>query len=344
MNKLATITSILIRSRVLQHILFWMLSGYLLLRVFADPGEYPKVDIIYTALFHLTLWVAVYPNLLILIPRLLQKERYLLYALSLCILILGGVFFNILFFDKLVDFVFPGYYFISYYEFIDILQFFLAYVVITSLIKLSRSWFQILEKEKELAQLSEEKKVAELKALKAQVNPHFLFNNLNNIYGQALQNSPQTSEMVMKLSNVLRYMIYEVDKERVALSDELTYLNDYLELEKMRNEYLKINFEIQGSPTSIQVAPLLFIPFIENAFKYSKKEKGSVVEIRFDLRNSAVVSFRISNETDPGQISGFGGVGIENVRKRLQLQYPETHELTITNRDRFTVELNLYES
>jgi sensor histidine kinase YesM len=321
----------IVRNRLLQHVLFWALSFYILLRVFTDPGEYPAVDILYTGLFHITLWIVVYPNLTVLIPRLLQKERYIYYLLSLSLLVFAGVLFNILFFDKLVDFVFAGYYFISYYEFVDILQFFIAYVAITSLIKLSRSWFKVLEQEKEVAILSEENKIAELKALKAQVNPHFLFNNLNNIYGQTLKADAKAPETIVKLSNVLRYMIYEAENERTKLKNELDYIRDYLELEKIRNEKLTINYVIKGQPETHQVAPLLFIPFIENAFKYCSRSEGSFVEVRFDISKN--IEFEIKNSVDRQRLPGAGGLGIRNVKRRLELQYPQAHELRIDDVD-----------
>ena len=339
-NNLEQILRKVVRNRVLQHILFWTLSYYLLLRVFTDPGEYPIVDILYTGLFHLTIWIVVYPNLLILIPRFLQKEKYLYYLLSLSLLVLAGVFFNILFFDKLVDYVFPGYYFISYYEFVDILQFFLAYIVITSLIKLSRSWFKVLEKEKEVAQLSEEKKITELKALKAQVNPHFLFNNLNSIYGQTLKADEQAPETIVKLSNVLRYMIYEAEKERTLLTNELDYIRDYLELERIRNENLKINYVIKGDPEGLEVAPLLFIPFIENAFKYCARTPSSFVSVEFNITDG--IQFRIENSVDKSRLGGAGGLGIKNVKRRLELQYPGHYDLKINDEsDSFKVSLKI---
>ena len=124
---------------------------------------------------------------------------------------------NILFFDYFVDIIFADYYFISYYDFLDIIQFFLIYISITSLLKLSRGWFQLAKTEEKLALANRKKLEAELKVLKSQINPHFLFNSLNNLYSLALKKDAKTPEVILQLSESMRYIIYECNADRVLL-------------------------------------------------------------------------------------------------------------------------------
>ena len=143
----AFILEYFIQNRVVQHTLFWVLSYYLLLRFFAYEDTLYTVDFVYDFLFHLSLALAVYLNLFLLVPKLLNKQRYLFYILSLALLLLIGIYLNIFTFEYLGDILFPGFYFISYYNFLDIAQFFLIYLILTTLLKLSKAWFK-LDKQK----------------------------------------------------------------------------------------------------------------------------------------------------------------------------------------------------
>ena len=169
-------------NRTLQHILFWTASYVFLVNFFSTSNNVEKIDYIYTALFHVSLVTAVYLNIWILIPRVLQKGKYLVYFLCLLALIYSGAQFNQVTFNHLVDLVLPGYYFISFYDIGDILKFVFVYVALTSLLKLSKGWFLLTRAEKQIMLINQKKVESELKALKSQINPHFLFNSLNNIY------------------------------------------------------------------------------------------------------------------------------------------------------------------
>lgn len=334
-------------SRVLQHLLFWAFSFYVLLRIFSTDSELRSIDYIYTGLFHLTLLPAVYFNLLLLIPRLFNKGRYGLFTLAVGASLLLFSELNILFFDHLVDFVLPGYYFISYYELTDILQFFGGYLIFTMLLKLSKAWFQLSEAEVKLAVTRQEKTKAELEALKSQVNPHFLFNSLNNLYALSLKEGTQASESILKLSEVMRYMIYEAKDELVPLEKEIAFIESYLALQKLRSDQrAAITFIKEGKVNSGKVAPLLLIPLIENSFKHGiKGETGpSFVSIFLKVMNGNLL-FRVENnkgQVDNVEVGKHSGMGLVNVKKRLELMYPEKHELVIRDAENtFSVDLKL---
>jgi two-component system, LytTR family, sensor kinase len=207
--------------------------------------------------------------------------------------------------------------------------------------KLLRTYWVGREREKGLVK---EKLEAELKFLRNQTNPHFLFNTLNNIYALARKKSEHTADVVMKLSKLLRFMLYESKKERIPLHDEIRMLEDYLELEKIRyNERLSIEFTKNVDDPSQDIAPLLLLPFIENAFKHGASETRFDSFIKIDLRlDKGVLYFFIENtKEDTGEISVTENIGLSNVRRQLELMYNE-HTLHIENKkDRFIVHLTV---
>ena len=195
--------------------------------------------------------------------------------------------------------------------------------------------------------LTEEKMAAELNFLKSQIHPHFLFNTLNNLYGLTLIKSEKTSDVVLKLSDLLDYMIYKSNDEFVPLSKELEILDGYIELEKMRyNERLDFNYEIVGETHAHSIAPLILLPFIENCFKHGASNDRTKPVIHIQIEVSAdFLNFTAINTVSTEQIQdgpGQEGIGLVNVKRRLELIYPNQHELKVIKRDnQFTVELKL---
>jgi sensor histidine kinase YesM len=317
------------KNRILQHILFWCLSFLILTNLFKVSAEVKQIDLIYTAIFHIPILLIVYLNLKLLFPVFLEKRKYFLYTISVVALISLGSGFYIILFDSWIDHIFSGYYFIAYYGFFDISLYFLIYIFVTSLLKLARGWFQLQELEKE-------KTLAELKALKSQVNPHFLFNSLNSIYSLARKNSPTVPEKVIQLSDLMRHVIYNSDDDFILLSKEVEMVRNYIELQNLRTaENEKINFELIGEIEGKKVAPLIFLPFVENSFKHGLKggAENAFVKIKLEVLGNNL-SFEIENskgksmETDDFK---YKGIGIENVKKRLDLIYPGSYSLNITN-------------
>lgn len=185
-------------------------------------------------------------------------------------------------------------------------------------------------------------KEQELKYLKMQIHPHFLFNTLNTMYGFALKKADETPEMILKLSNLLDYLLYQVDKPFVDLEEEINHIEDYVSLEQMRfNDTLKVNIHKNISSNTLGVAPMLFIPFVENAFKHGAIVNGSLkIDINFETQSNSIL-FTIKNSSTK-DLNNNDGLGLENIKKRLKLLYPNQYDLQITNRAlEFKVELRL---
>jgi hypothetical protein len=335
------------QNRLLQHILFWSFSYYILLRFFSNSEKIQKIDYIYTALFHISIVVGVYLNLLILIPKLLNRRKFFFYFISLALVIAGTAEFNILFFDNWVDYVLPGYYFISYYEFNDILKFVTVYIVSTSLIKLAKSWFELSKTNQRLLELQKEKTEAELKALKSQINPHFLFNSLNVLYSLVLKKSEESPDAIIKLSDILRYVIYETKKEYVSLSEEIKLINDYLDLQKFRiDNDSTVDFKYVIENNNLKIAPMLLLPLVENSFKHGIKGDIDKTFVTIFLRgNSEETIFEIKNNKGKAEQIDMGkndGIGLNNIADRLKLIYPNYHTFEINeSTDLFEVKLTI---
>lgn len=192
--------------------------------------------------------------------------------------------------------------------------------------------------------LLQEKLEAELKFLRTQTNPHFLFNTLNNIYALARKKSDDTADVVMKLSKLLRFMLYESRKARIPVSAEIRMIEDYLELEKIRyNERLTIHFEKDIDDTAQQIAPLLLLPFIENAFKHGASETrfDSYIHIKVELKDGQLRFCIENSKEENGDTTVTDNIGLSNVRRQLELMYQE-HSLQVDNqKDRFTVHLTI---
>ena len=194
--------------------------------------------------------------------------------------------------------------------------------------------------------LIQEKAEAELKYLKNQIQPHFPFNTLNNIYGMVLSdNKKAASDVIIEFSNLLSYMLYESNVPKVPLEKELKYLESYIELEKLRyGERLELTYEKTIKSGKNQIAPLLLIPLVENAFKHgpAKEKSGSFIAISITV-NHEYLFFEVRNSFKETAVQPDiqSGIGLGNVRKRLQLIYPNTHKMTITKENTFHVSLKL---
>lgn len=193
-------------------------------------------------------------------------------------------------------------------------------------------------------------KEAELQLLKAQLNPHFLFNTLNNLYGLSVIKSDKLPDLMLQLSSLLRYSLYETKDELVSFEKELNYLKDYISLEKIRLEaQTEINFSVKGEVLGKQIAPMLLIVFVENAFKHLGAHKGikSTVSINIALKENKLL-FDCENSYDSSKLQeenlekGKSGIGLVNAKKRLTLMYPDAHKLSIQKEnDFFKVALTL---
>jgi two-component system, LytTR family, sensor kinase len=184
---------------------------------------------------------------------------------------------------------------------------------------------------------------AELKLLKAQIQPHFLFNTLNNLYSLSIAKSDKTSEVILKISDLLNYIIYECSKEKVPLNKEVEFICNYIELEKLRyDDSLKVTIDISGN-LNYQIIPMILYTFVENSFKHgASKDTGSAkINMSIQIINHKM-RFSIVNSKTADTIFQVRGIGIENAKKRLQLIYPECHTLTIKEEEKiYSVTMDL---
>ncbi len=188
------------------------------------------------------------------------------------------------------------------------------------------------QKEKEAIRSEKEKLETEIKFLKSQVNPHFLFNALNNIYSLTLTRSEQAAESVMQLSEILRYMVYDANEEKVPLKKEINYIENYVNLKLLKDSRgMNVQLDLDRSAPDLMIAPLLFIPFVENAFKHSKIEnlESGAIKIRLHIETDGSLIFQVQNSVPENDFTKdkVGGVGLENIQKRLHLLYPEPMHL-----------------
>lgn len=183
----------------------------------------------------------------------------------------------------------------------------------------------------------------ELENLKAQISPHFLFNTMNNFYGLAVENSKKLPDLMIRLSDLLRYSLYETKQEKVSLKDEIHYLKNYIELEKIRLESsLDVEFNVNvENPDRYQIAPLLFIVFIENAFKHARNiiNDPVFIAINISVSEDGILNLSVKNNFNvnaKNDLATEKGIGLENAKKRLKIIYPnEKHVLSIDHNEQF---------
>jgi len=326
------------------HILGWV--GYFFIPVLindltndSDIFRYDKlwwIIQIYIVIFF-------YLNYLVLIPKLLFKKKYIIYALVIITLIVGLSFSIELFLTKgpqpieLMNE--PG-------DFpppkppddhhndggpLSGISVFLTVFIISTALRMSIEWFK---NEKQRKELETDKLKAELEALKAQIDPHFFFNVLNNICSLARKKSDDTEVFIIKLSELIRYNLYENKGEKFFLEKEINFLQNYIEIQKMRlDKNAVIRFNYDGTDLNLMVEPMILYPFVENAFKHGiSYNSTSNIDILIKTENKKLF-FEISNPLISNPQSSdkkSGGIGLKNVIKRLELLYPERHKITIT--------------
>jgi sensor histidine kinase YesM len=192
-----------------------------------------------------------------------------------------------------------------------------------------------------------EKRLAELSYLKAQINPHFLFNTFNNLYALAVKESAsKTADGMLKLSDMMRYIVSEASAELVMLQREIDYINDFIALQRLRiNDEVKVTFTVNGVADNLQISPLILMPFIENAFKHGvNPDEKSEIEIRIDIEDNSI-SLHIKNRKVAVQQDQNGklGFGIQNTKNRLDLVYPGRYTLEMDDhKDWYTVHLHIH--
>jgi len=279
-----------------------------------------------------------YMNYGVLVPRLLLQKKKFLYLISVILLLVVANF--------IITNIFPweiseGIQGLRAPRFVAI-AFFNSVIIILGTI--SRIYEQWIENDKIKTEIEAQKSKTELEALKNQLNPHFLFNSLNSIYSLTVKKSNDAPEAVIMLSELMRYMLYIANNDKVLLKDELQYVENYLQLQRMRiakSENVKTS--IKGAISAQKISPLLFISYIENAFKYGTDFNGNtdvsidinVKEDELQFKCANLIGSRNKDEEN-------SGIGLQNTKERLELLYPKKHWLTIEEKDnQFVVDLKL---
>jgi len=331
----------LFRNRWWQHLLFWGVALLILFNIFKGSGSVEKIDVIYTFIFLLPIVSIVYTNLYLAIPRFLRRERYLLYILIFVVLLGAGALFLYFLFDRWIDLFLPNFYFISYYSLPILMLYSGSFLALTTLLKLSRSWFMLLRVERMST-------THQLQSLQSQINPHFLLNSMQTIYALSLEQSERTPEVILQLSHILKYTLYETGHSTVKLQKEIEMIRDYVEMYRHRVDPTRteITLKVIGDPGELQIAPMLLIPFIENSFKHGPRgvQEKSFVDIKMKISGDKL-QFRARNsygENETIELDKEKGIGIDNTRKRLELLYPGKHILDIEAlEDFYTVILSI---
>src|SRR5690606_6350711 len=297
--------------------------------------------IVNRAMFLLWYSVATVSATYFLMPRFLYKKKYWQFFLGFVLVVLIAIGVEELIMEPLMypgtkrASSFPGIY-------ISLLG------VLPTMFILSGFKFgwDALRKQDQIDELENVIQESELQFLRSQINPHFLFNNLNNLYSYALQNSPKTPEIILEMSGVLRYMLYESKERFVPLRKELEQLDNFVKLYRLQIEDRgRVRFKAEKIEQEYRIAPLILIVFVENAFKHSQSGQSSNIEIDISVEmKGGRLEFHCQNNYEKVQSldTVAGGIGLKNVQKRLELLYPNKHRLTIQDREnRYRVDLDL---
>jgi sensor histidine kinase YesM len=278
----------------------------------------------YVVVFHLTIACAVYFNLYVLVDRYLKVSRFIRYLISVAGLTILSAVVNVVLFDYGIDQIFPNLYFVSYYQVWELVLIIAAYLVFTTGLFLVWQYAAMLIANRDKAQ-------NELSALKAQINPHFLFNNLNTIYSLASKNDDRTKEVILQLSDFLRYVLYDTSSAYIPLEKEVEIIRTYVELQKARinPEITQVELMVKGSFDGKEISPLLLLPLAENCFKHGVGKGFGIIRLSISVTGKQLL-FTTENSVALRERSGEteqGGIGIANVEKRLNLLYPNRHTI-----------------
>lgn len=334
----------LFTSKYAFHFLFWIFFVFSLI---ADTTSlFIRDEWLYISyVFAKTLVQAllVYVNILLLYPVFFKKKKYLLYIVFVILFTLIAGYCNLK----------AEVYLRSNGELLSVekhFRFFLSqlgmaarYVIISFLLKISVDYY---EQKETLKKIELEKTTAELNFLKAQVNPHFLFNTLNNLYALILEKSDKSGEAVLKLADIMKYILAEGKEEKVVLQKEIELLYNYTELERLRKPDAEIIFKSSGNTQNYFITPLLLLPLVENAFKYglNSVSKNGFVHINI-IAGAKSVQVIVENNIPPvknNEALKSLGIGIENVKQRLAILYPGKYMIDINSKtESFIVNLQL---
>ncbi len=316
----------------MHHLLFWMLvfgAWY-----FFRAGDYPteKMGLEVTLVKVIDLALAVYVTNYVLIPFLLYRKRYVWFGLAFVVLVVSTSLVKMRILSEVTGFtwIYDLSQNLSDRIYDNVIPHFFL-VIAGAAFKLMLDYGSL---QKRMADIAREKAETELNFLKSQINPHFLFNSLNSVYFLIDKENVEARGALHKFSDMLRHQLYGVADEKIPLEKEISYLEDYVTLQKLRkDEKFDVSFHYESNLKGIDIEPFLLMPFVENAFKHVSHSRAGNF-IRFNLqRSNGSLAFNAENsiESIPVLKKGEGGIGLKNVKRRLQLLYPGKHRLDISN-------------
>lgn len=339
------------------HILYWSVATLLMFFIFSNRNYDLQIRVVLVGLLIVASYITTLAVNRYMIPKLLFQGKmfrfiYFLFALFILTLwIISLAVFNIVLYSaySLPDAIIP-----TREDVIILISGHYIIVIMAAVIHFIRESYQ---RHIEKNQLAEQKKETEikfketrLKLLQGQLHPHFLFNMLNNLYGLVKYDSAVSQKVILKLSELLDYMLYECNKEKVELSKEISFINNYIELERIRHDDdFNVETALPGETDNIKIAPLILFPFVENAFKHGFRD-SSENYIRMNLNASpSHLIFTIENSISQIKRDKFlnqekNGIGLKNIKERLNLIYKDNHKLNINtddNKYKIHLELNL---
>lgn len=324
----------------LKEIIFQVVLNIMVFVFYAYDKKSQSVDFI-QFYFYLNYAIAAFFVSYILLPKFLYKNKYWLFAIWFLfvislVIVIEETFLEQVFYPETRGRKFSK----MFYNLLSTMP------TLSILIGLKFAW-DALTKQREVLALKNFIKESELQFLKSQINPHFLFNNMNNLYAYAVEKSSKTPEIILELSSVLRYMLYECKARFVPLTKEINHLEDYVNLSKLHIEGRgEVSIEIENRISNYRIAPLILTVFVENAFKHSASSQTEniliVIKVTISdvgkLHFSCVNTYMEQSNTD----SLDSGIGLINVRKRLDLIYPNSHELHVfTKENEYYVDLTI---
>jgi len=322
--------------KILLHICYWLYSLGLLGVIQKVVFEHKQLDwqnmfSMFTLSYFLIALFIFYTNYFVVLPKFFKTKKFGKLWLAWILLLATGIAlrFNVeerLYRHLLGIHNYPDETPLTYYI-SDNIYFVGIYIVISTVLWTADFW---IKSEKEKNVLQKEVFDAELNLLKNQVNPHFLFNTLNNIYSLSFKKSDKAPESILKLSSLMRYMLKDSSEKKVLLSKELDYIKDFIDLQRLRYPNGgHINFLVSSDKETYEIAPLLLIPFIENGFKHGETNNPDFpLQISIAAENGRLQLF-VKNIKAKGNKDESNGIGLVNVQKRLALLYPDSHELSI---------------
>ena len=332
--------------RITYHVIFWLCT-YLFFSFFYGRISGSQHASFFLMLYSFPVYItATYLVMYYIIPKFLLQKRYKAFFVSSFYLIMGAVFIELIFIYYFVVFQNPLFFGSAPVEKISVTSLdiylrligLLGIIFFASSVKLLKHWYKIQRVNQMLAK---EKLEAELNFLRSQVHPHFLFNTLNNLYALTLKKSEKSPDVVLKLSEMLDYMLYQCNEDKISLDKEIKLIENYISLEQLRfSNNLDLIFKVNGKTGDMSIAPVILFPLVENCFKHgiSNDTKRGWIKIELSVIKQEL-TFSVSNskpqQTIKKQDEVGKGIGLKNVKKRLELIYPDKHTLDISDKGNY---------